>query len=701
MASTETRSQAFHEVDWSNPTDVVDFVALQAETQHRRKEELEREWLQNILWYRGEQYREWSVAHGLFQDPPAPEWRARLVCNLIMPYVRTEVARLLRTKPIWTVTPATADTQDIEVSRISDKVLIGYWRHLEVSPKLMDAAFWMVITGNSFFKCTWDGQAGGSLSFQANDLAEADGGQQDGMFDKLRSMLGLGAQDDVPDEIGANLGDASIEVISPFEMDVGIGALSVQDAPWLLHSKVHDPGKVEMEYGIKVDPDLDDARPGYVQRRLENMMGTGDTEDETSGVLVHELWTQPVKGFPTGLTCIVAGKKLLVRPRENPYRRNETPYKPFFHLKQLPIPGQFWGMSVVDSIKPLQAEYNKGRSQLVENRNMMSKPKWLIHTSSGVKKVAITSEPGERISWGGSPLFKPEMVTPPSIPSYVQNMLDLDRRDIQDVAAQHDVTQAKAPPGLKSGVAITALQEGDQRDMGPTGQSMDYAGGELGGFLLQLLSEKVSEERLVKIIGDDRVVETKWFKGEQLSGENAGKPNVSYFDVTADTFSQLPMSKTATIEFVGHMIDRGILHPQQHRRQIIQMIGMGEAQTLLAEGSLDRSRQLMEISFIVKGTEIAPERYERHDVHMEVLNEYRRGSEYEQLEDEIKKQLEFHGRGHESMAAAEAVRPQILLALAQQQQALIIAQEAGADPATLMPSPAGPPGAGEESPQEG
>ena len=71
---------------------------------------------------------------------------------------------------------------------------------------------------------------------------------------------------------------------------------------------------------------------------------------------------------------------------------------------------------------------------------------------------------------------------------------------------------------------------------------------EIGSWSLRLLAKYATEERLIRIVGQDGEIEAKTFKGTELAGKP--QPGVNYFDVEVQMASRLPLSQAARREMI-------------------------------------------------------------------------------------------------------------------------------------------------------
>ena len=96
---------------------------------------------------------------------------------------------------------------------------------------------------------------------------------------------------------------------------------------------------------------------------------------------------------------------------------------------------------------------------------MMARPKWLVPKGSNTQASAFTSEPGEKIYY--TPGLKPEQARVEPIPEYVHQTIEHTLRDMEDLSAQREVSQARVPGGVRSGVAIAQLPGAGRFDPHP------------------------------------------------------------------------------------------------------------------------------------------------------------------------------------------------------------------------------------------
>ena len=84
----------------------------------------------------------------------------------------------------------------------------------------------------------------------------------------------------------------------------------------------------------------------------------------------------------------------------------------------------------------------------------------MIDKNAGIPKGQLTNRPGLIIR--KNPGTDVHRESPPSMPMYVQQMIEVLKADIEVVSGIHDVTRGETPTGIQSAAAIQALQEAAQ-----------------------------------------------------------------------------------------------------------------------------------------------------------------------------------------------------------------------------------------------
>lgn len=659
--------------DLSDHKCVNTFVKQQYDFRKVRMYDYMRAWYLQIAFFAGHQNLRWNDISRVLQEPITPTWRQNLVVNLIQPTVRTTVAKLLKRRPWMDVTPATGDQKDVFIADRSKRILQFYWKYLGIGGTLTDALFWMMTTGNIFLKTSWDSSAGEFIEVSPSDLLTA---QDISQKERVVALKLFRKFFSIPSDIKLDMnkiyslpiGEPRVDLVTPFEITVPERETKLKDVSWLIQTKVRELHELQDRYGSATNKLKEgtlegaDLQVAFQERLLATSSKSGKlfgglNINRKDHVLVHEFWYKATRRYPRGIHYILCQDQVLNDNIENPYSHRKIPY---VHLREIPVPGRFWATSVAEQLMDPQRDYNKTKSILAENRNTMSGAKWLIPNTAGIGANKISSRPFELIRYNYP--FEPKPVAMPGLPSYVERTLSAGRSDIEDISGQHEVTKAQAPGQVRSGAAISLLQEADDTRLSPVSIEMDDELSRMGSMMLENIAQFVKESRLIRILGDEGgLISSFSYTGNDLRGE-AEEPNVSYYDVDIKMFSQLSMSRATQLNLLERLMDKGVLLPDRDRELILHMTDLGSIVEAVGGTKKARAKQIQEINRMTQGEEIYPNFWDMHETHLLVLRDFMNSAAFDQMEPEIKEGLIIHYKSHQTLTAQELVLPEILAA---------------------------------------
>jgi hypothetical protein len=443
----------------------------------RQRQSTESAWAEQLAMYYGRQWGVLNRATGRLTTPSAPSpWTVRAVHNRIRPLVRTAVAKKNRTRPMLAVMPATEEPTDVLSAKFGTKLLEVMWRDMDLTRKRLELDAWSAVCGSGFILTSWDRFAKGGI------------------------------------------GEINVEVVSPQEIYPDPSATQLEDCDYIIRQRARSTQWVKDRYpsiANEVAPDVTSAEIdnylGRISEGGEPYEGarSGQKED---GVLVRECWVKPNKAHPKGWYAVKVNNKI-VRYVDEPHLDG---LYPLVHFPWEIALGRLWGMSMVRPLMPVQKELNRRISQLIENANATARPKWKAPKGS-LDPGVPTDMPGEVLHYApvGPP---PEVVTPPGMPVYVLQTVELLINDMREISGQHEITQGYTPPGVTAGVAINLLKEQDETQLAPTEQIADNAWQKVGQRMLWFAKNLYREERQFRIAGAGQEPTVMAFSGEQLLG---------------------------------------------------------------------------------------------------------------------------------------------------------------------------------------
>jgi hypothetical protein len=613
---------------------------------------VQRQWYMNLSMYYGRQYTELLGGElSRLITPNAPKGKVRQTVNLIRPMIRTEVARMISQKPTATVIPATSSDSDMFAAQAGEQV----WEFLQQRHKfqylMRRAAFWTSLTGTGFMKTWWDSS-----------------------YTDVNYNLSNGA----PAQ-----GDVCFGVSTPFNIFVpDLLVEDIEDEPYVFEAYTKPVDWVKKFWGIDVAANVA-SRNEIIESTYLNVPSANSAQSDS--VLIIEAWIKPggTNLLPEGGMLTLVGDQIVQEPQEF-YTHGEYPYTKFDHIPS----GKFYGDSVLVDINPLQKEYNRTRSHIVESKNRMARPQLLAAVGS-IDPNKVTSEPGLIILYKpGLPVPTPLQMQP--LPNYVLEEQDRIKADMEDISGQHQVSRGQSPgSGVTAATAISFLQERDDSIMGTTYSSIEAGTEKIARQALSLVVDYWQFPRIVSTTGLDQSFDSFELKGADIaSGRN----------IRVEGGSALPTSKPARQALLMDLVKLGVISGDQ----MLDLLDIGGVQKLTERIRVDlrqaqrenlkmkRLNQQDIMNYFAETKREAEEGaygttdpntgmplvlpdvlatyppmvpvndFDNHAIHIATHNNYRKSQEFEMLPPEVKDQFARHVKQHE-----------VALQLQQQQQMMM------------------------------
>lgn len=575
----------------------------------RLRLQFERQWYMNLAFFFGRHWVQWT-SHladpniSKLYEPKAPPWRVRLTSNKTRSYIRTELAKLLKEKPQPFVIPASSDDDDLAAARAGEAIFEHLARELQMDRQIRRSIFWSCITGTSFIKDWYDTQ-----------LSDPDG---------------------IP-------GAMQLEPVNPFQFLVpDPQEQELEHQAYVIHELAKDPSWVEKVYGVAVEPDSAGSS-GLLEQRFMNLLG-GTAPNKY--VVVRECWIKPCDKYPKGAVITWAGDKLLSKgitekdaDPEWPFTYKDFPFTKFEHIPT----GMFYGSSTIEDLIPLQKEYNRTRSQIVEAKNRMSKPQ-LIAPRGSIDANKVTSEPG-LIIWYTPGFTPPAPIPLLNLPGYVIDELGRCQSDMDDIVGQHEISKGHAPTGVSAATAISFLQEQDDTMVSQIITEIEDGIARIGRHLLSHVAQFWEAERTVRAVGENNTYEVYTFTKSSINGNT---------DLHIMAGSAMPRSQAAKQAFIMELIEKGIITPERGLRYL----QMSETNRMYEEVQVSaRQAQRENLRMSQGDMTVTVNTYDEHEIHVQEHDLYRRRQAFERLPDEIKALFEEHVSMHKQQVALSMGMP--------------------------------------------
>ena len=574
-------------------------------------------------------------------------WRVKMVSNQMIGIYQTLLARMTQNDPVPEAIPATGDPSDVKSAQLAE-VLIKYLHdNLDLDDKLVEAVGYALV-GQGYWEVYWDAEARTPINYivhpsevdEAGDPLFVPAGSPDA--ESLRTQAevdGIELQEETVYE-----GEIGVEVLSPFELYL-LGGKTPSEAHSAIKVKGYTKEYIEDRWGKELAKDLKPDAKADIE------IGNGRKSKDEKGdlIILKQLYVRPTNALPGGLYKVWSQGKVLYQG-DFPYEHGELPFAKFGGLK---IPGSTYDASLLFQLIPLQKELNKTISQIVEYKNLTLRPQMISPVNA--LRTRPTSKPGQVIEYE----WRPGMPAPAwrelnNIPQYVFTHIDQVLQRLNDVSGQHEASQGRTPTGARSGDMLSLLLERDDSRMGLMIKDMERAMSRAYRQMLRLAQQFYTESRTLEIRGSAGILETKVFAAADLAGAK---------DIRLSPGTMIPKSKAFQADELRMLLDAGHISPQEY----MQMSEFGGSAELAAQWEADRKKQQREIDAIKRDEQIAPPtEFDDHGAHLDVLDLYLKGIEFESLPEEQQMALMEHRAAHadeiakaQDSAAAENIRASI------------------------------------------
>lgn len=580
------------------------------------RKRLEPGWFLNLSYYEGDQWVFWNRGH--IDQPRLDSWRLMLVDNRILPAVWSRVARKVKNRPTFVVTPNSYDEDDLNATEIGGLILEDDWKNLDLQKKLFDTQMWAEVVSAGFWKIYWDktkGYESQEFVFDAENKVVQDANGKPIRADAFPTELLGGDAGYQVKEVAQ--GDVQVDVLSPFNVYPDPIAEELEECEFIIEQNVRSVEYVKKHYGHDAKPDANIAA-GITQSRsfsFSNSVGG----DGYKGVTVYELYGKAgSKWGSEGKRAVWVENKILLEETLAQAPFVECPYVMF---SGLPVPGRFWPTTVTEQLRGPQTELNKIKSQIRENALRIGNPALM---KSRQANVFYSGVPGEEILFDSMTMdAKPEYLHPPEMPVYVQNEIDRIESAIAEIAGIHEVSKATVPSGVTAASAINLLQEADDTRLGPEIHDMETALGKAGTKILKLRAAFQTDQRIIRSAGEDGEWDIRGYRNAML------KKNTN---VECQAGSAMPRSKAAKqagmMEMLSLMLQYGLDINPRDLRKVMRDYGVGGLENMFADLNTDELQIRREHNYMKNGQPIDINDFDNHDIHIEGHDEFRKGKIY-------------------------------------------------------------------------
>lgn len=531
-------------------------LSSQLDKLKKARSAMERQWRINLSFYKGNQWVFYNPATQNIENLPTLEgekarFRVRITSNHILRASSSLLAMLTKSKPVIYAIPSSTDASSIRSAELAENLVEYWWDQFKLADKMHEALLWGIIAGQGYWKINWNSNTGTPMEVVKDPTT----GELITDPQKKQLLLETAQQLGIPeDQIVQKVytGDIDVQVRAPFQVYLDPNASVIREARFAFEQVGMTPKEVKDMFGVDLSPDSSPMDYEAVNR----FMSTG--KPDKSVVMVNYYYCPPNAKDPKGRYCIwsdaatkdggtgtTKDTKKFLYDGAWPFPFNVLPLVKFPGIR---VPGQIYDASVVEQAIPLQKNFNKTLSQVVEHTTLMVKPQ--ILAPKGSLRKRLTNEPGAVVDYYPIAGQKPEAIPIPSIPTYVERHLDRIRADLDDLFMLPRVQQGSVPPNVEAAAAIDLLQETATDALAPIIKMLEESIADAGQFMLGLAREYYTDPRIVQITGNNGAGQLRYFRGSEI---DAG------VSVRAETGSGLPRTRAARQQRIMSLIQMGAI----------------------------------------------------------------------------------------------------------------------------------------------
>lgn len=393
--------------------------------------------------------RRWKAASLYLSDRQGSEYRGRsnsasptrraVTVNRISPIYRSALSKLAIAYPSCVVVPGAGGYDEIVKAMATEHWLRWFWKSDRVRHKARRFFSWQLLTGTCALHVVHSRRP------------------------------------------GSGSGDVKLEVVRPHDLFKEKGARDEFEASWVAVRSFYVRDELKRMYPARAGA-IEKMTPvdAKVQQELDSM--------PSDRIEVFDVYSQD------GDWGVYAGKEWLWK--------GKTPGNvvPVSVGRFLEIPGQFWGVGLVEPLISIQNQYNRSRAQWLLNTELMANPIWKVPRTAGVRK--IPSRAGAMLMYniaGG----EPKQQAPAPLPAYFNDSIMQLIAEMHDTAGIHGPSLGKRAVGITAAKAMQELKGADDTLLDLVRLQGEEAFERFATNALVYARHFLDEKKMIGALGDD------------------------------------------------------------------------------------------------------------------------------------------------------------------------------------------------------
>lgn len=483
------------------------------------RKELDWKWFNYHLWVDGLHDGKWNKSTQQILAKPRADGKPRVMINKTFTTIRAVRSYVLQNKPKPTVTPYNMTDQDLDQAVALGKYLDYVHDSLHLRQSLR-ASMWHALKYSvGFWQVLWD--------------EDAEDGQ----------------------------GQIKVNVVDPFDLYIDPTAKLPKEARYMILAvqrnidDLRDDPKYDGVDWDKIKTDNQMAASTLKARILNFEKGGvtfNDKDKKTATAIVKEYWykemgdedvdeeDQEAKPDKDGnkptkkskrrkqriMLCTMIGEQIIRGPLDTGLDRF-----PFFRLSSDIEPLSMYGNGWVKNIIPVNRLLETLEESVAEYNVIVNKGKYTVPKNAGIR--VINNEHGQIIEHKAGAMFAPQPVQIPAMNPAVMEQIQNANRYIEDIGCMHDASLGRVPSGVKSGIGVETLMEGDSNNLSELTENTSEFLEDVYEYILKIASEKYQtmrnivltsqsgEREFISVIGEGAHADLQGDNATVIPGKNA------------------------------------------------------------------------------------------------------------------------------------------------------------------------------------
>ncbi len=438
----------------------------------------------------------------------------------------------------------------------------------------------------------------------------------------------------------------TVEMVLPIgDFVVEPGTLRAETARWWVRKQALPPEEVEAIFPeVFTDgpppADSNSSLDPYMHRITGDAIGGG--EALIPRTFIFTLYERPNPLHPEGRIAVEVDGRII---QQGDWPFPWTDRLNFALTTETAVENQWQGSTVLDDCRPVQVALNAAWANLLEHLRDAGTARLIVPTSAVDLIRTISDLPGEIMEYpdGSTP---PAYMSPAQLTSWLQEMPDKLAEFIDDMMGVHEVSRGQAPANIESGLGLSILKESDASPTGRLIQQTVKATSKVASMVAMLHEAQVKSSRETTVIEGSVAIVEKW-KGSDMDGQT---------NVFVPLDAIVPRSRAAMVATADKMMQMKLITNIAQYAKIADLPGQED---LITAAAPDMAKARRENGAFVMKEVLIPAKFDDHEMHIEIHNEFRKTARYEQLEQRTRDDIDLHVQAHETLAAEQAGRAQM------------------------------------------